>query len=136
MIANLLQVVTYSSAISSAQEAGAMWKLGLQYLIDMKTLDLQGNLISYNSMIAAYAMSDMPSWHLALQSLEEVKQQMRGDIITSAWAAKLVQYVKPGNPASFKLESLRKTGRPIKAEIESQWMLMGSMETKQKDSGW
>jgi len=83
MIANL-QVVTYSSAISSAQEAGAMWKLGLQYLIDMKTLDLQGNLISYNSMIAAYAMSDMPSWHLALQSLEEVKQQMRGDIITSA----------------------------------------------------
>lgn len=90
MIANLLQVVTYSSAISSTQEAGVggdMWKLGLQYLIDMKTLDLQGNLISYNSMIATYAMSDVPSWHLALQSLDEVKQQMKGDIITSASTA-------------------------------------------------
>ena len=72
----LPKVITYTSAISGAK----IWELRLQYLQDMRAVHVEGNLICYNSM----ANGADGAWHLALQSLDAVKHQMKADVITSA----------------------------------------------------
>ena len=75
-----IQVITYSSAISSGSQE--IWELRLQYLQHMRAVHVEGNLICYNSLMAGNGADG--AWHLALHSLDAVKHQMKADIITSA----------------------------------------------------
>ena len=76
--------ITYGSC---SVAMGDRWLLATQHLFDLiRNLqsNLQSNLITLNSLTAAYARAGR--WHLALHSFEAVKHQMQADIVTSSLA--------------------------------------------------